>query len=195
MDAGDDRRRPPIRNRVPPMSDLTTPDSYPCEVVGVIGSEAAFAAAVAALQAAGFERTDLSVLASRDSIDAAGKPASTWRDALVALAGDARYEGALVASGAIFLAGGPLAATLAALIGAAVGGIAVKDVLEELTAKPHTAEFARSLEAGSVILWVRAGSKERYERARDVLIASGAGNVHPTWPIPSSAAQPASAAR
>ncbi|MDP7547632.1 MAG: hypothetical protein QGF20_10100, partial [Alphaproteobacteria bacterium] len=39
--------------------------------------------------------------------------------------------------------------------GAAVGGIAVKEILDEVTSTPHTEDFARSLEAGSVILWVR----------------------------------------
>lgn len=161
------------------LPEAATPARFPCEVVGVVAGEAAFTAAVATLLAAGFERADISVLASRDSIDAAGKPASSWRDALVALTGDLRYEGALVASGAIILAGGPVAATIAAVIGAAVGGVAVKDVLVEVTAKPHTAEFARSLEAGSVLVWVRAADAAAEARATSILTGHGAANVHP----------------
>lgn len=164
------------------------PGRFPCEVVGTIATKAAFSAALAALQAAGFERADISVLASHDSIDAAGKPTSRWQDALVAVSGEIPYEGALVASGAIMLAGGPLAATIAAVIGAAVGGIAVKDVLEEVTAKPHTAEFARSLEAGSILLWVRVADVRGLEKAEAILTAHGAANVHAAWPRPPVAA-------
>ena len=164
------------------MQEASGPTRFPCEVVGVITGEAEFRAAVKALLAAGFVRADLSVLASHDSIDAAGQPASTWRDASVALLGDLRYEVPLVASGAVLLAGGPVAATIAAVIGAAVGGVAVKDVLEEVTAKPHTEEFARSVDAGSLILWVNAVDGTRLESAERLLKEHGAINVHVAHP-------------
>ncbi|MFO1153196.1 MAG: hypothetical protein U1E42_05970 [Rhodospirillales bacterium] len=155
---------------------------FPCEVVGVIAKEAEFRAAVEVLLAHGFTRTDLSVLASHDSLDAAGKPATTWRDASVALVGDLRYEVPIVASGAVLLAGGPIAATIAAVIGAAVGGIAVKDVLEEVTAKPHTEAFARSVDAGSLILWVSVSDADRLATAERLLKEHGANNVHIAHP-------------
>ena len=148
------------------------------EVVGLFGDRDTFDAAVAALLAAGFERSDLSVLASHESLDAAGRPGKPWREALLALTGELKYEGPLVASGAIFLAGGPLAATIAAVIGAAVGGIAAKDLLEEITAKPHTEDFARSLQAGSVIVWVRVADDAQCDHALALLRESGAANVH-----------------
>ena len=100
----------------------------------------------------------------------------------MALTGEIKYEGPLVASGAIFLAGGPLAASIAAVIGAAVGGIALKDLLEEMTAKPHTEDFARSLAAGSVILWVRTVDASQERRAEEILTGNGAGNVHVARP-------------
>jgi hypothetical protein len=148
------------------------------EVVGLFASREAFDRAVEALLAAGFERADLSVLASHESLEAAGRPAKPWREALLAVTGELKYEGPLVASGAIFLAGGPVAASIAAIIGAAVGGIAIKDVLDEVTAQPHTEDFARSLAAGSVILWVRATDHSKRERAEEILEMSGATNVH-----------------
>jgi hypothetical protein len=151
---------------------------YPAEVVGLFADRDRLEGAIAALLGAGFERADLSVLASHDSLDAAGRPGKPWRQAMLALVGELKYEGPLVASGAILLAGGPLAASIAALIGAAVGGVALKDLLEEVTSKPHTEDFARSLAAGSVILWVRAGDATQERRAREVLAASCAGNVH-----------------
>ena len=111
---------------------------YPTEVVGLFADRDGFERAVATLLESGFERPDLSVLASHESLDAAGRPGKPWREAMLAMVGDLKYEGPLVASGAIVLAGGQLAATIAAVIGAAVGGAAVKDVLEEVTAQPHT---------------------------------------------------------
>jgi hypothetical protein len=148
------------------------------EAIGVFADLGSFETAVGALTAAGFTRTDLSVLASHESIDAAGKPEPTWKEVLTALVGEVRYEGPLVASGAVFLAGGPVAAAIAAIIGTAVGGIAVKELLEEVAAKPHTLDFARSLAAGSVILWVRAETPERQATAMGILASAGGTNVH-----------------
>lgn len=160
------------------MSGSQAAVQLPTEVVGVIDTREQFEAAVKALLAAGFERSELSVLASHDSIAAAGKPATSWRDALLAMVGELKYEGPLVASGAIFLAGGTVAATVAALIGAAVGGVAVRDVLQEVTAKPHTEEFARAVDAGSLILWVAVEDRSRLAEAMSILERTGATNVH-----------------
>ena len=148
------------------------------EIVGLFTERDSFDRAVAALLSSGFERADLSVLASHESLEAAGRPGKSWREAMLALVGELKYEGPLVASGAIFLAGGPVAATIAGVIGAAVGGAAAVDLLGEVTAQPHTEDFARSLAAGSVILWVRAPDEARQAKARDILTACGADNVH-----------------
>src|SRR5512134_3783231 len=148
------------------------------EVVGLFAERESFERAVEELLRNGFERADLSVLASHESLEAAGRPGKSWREAMLALIGELKYEGPLVASGAIFLAGGPIAATMAGVIGAAVGGAALVDLLGEVTAQPHTEDFARSLAAGSVILWVRAPDEARQAKARDILTSCGADNVH-----------------
>ena len=173
------------------MQDASGRGRFPCEVVGVIASEAEFRAALKALLADGFVRADLSVLAShelRSKRPAAPRPLG--EDALVALLGDLRDQVPLLASGAIVLAGGPVAATIAALIGAAVGGVAVKDLLEEVTAKPHTEEFARAVEAGSLILWVNVGDEAKLDNAVRLLREHGAGNVHIAHPATASALIP-----
>ena len=126
------------------------------EVVGLFAGRESFETAIEALTAAGFERADLSVLGSHESIDAAGAPGKPWRDVLTALVGEIKYEVPMMASGAVLLAGGPMAATIAGLVAAAVGGIAAKEIVDEVTLSPHTEDFARSLEAGGLILWVRA---------------------------------------
>ena len=121
---------------------------------------------------------DLSVLGSHESIDAAGEPGTPWKDIMTALVGELKYEGPLVASGAILLVGGTVSATIAGIIGAAVGGIAVKEILDEVTSSPHTEDFARSLEAGSVILWVRTPDEELERAATAILERNGGLNVH-----------------
>ena len=148
------------------------------EVVGLFADRESFEAAVAALTGAGFDRSDLSVLGSHESIDAAGKPGKPWREVLTAMVGEIKYEAPLVASGAIFLAGGPVAATIAGVIGAAVGTVAVKEILEEVTAKPHTEDFARSLAAGGAILWVRVPGDDWERRAVEILTRHRGANVH-----------------
>ena len=148
------------------------------EAVGLFADRESFEAAIEALKGAGFERADLSVLGSHESIDAAGKPGKPWKDILTALVGDLKYEGPLVASGAILLVGGTVSATIAGIIGAAVGGIAVKEILDEVTSTPHTEDFARSLEAGSVILWVRTPDQDLERAATAILEQNGGVNVH-----------------
>jgi len=148
------------------------------EVVGVLSSRDDFEAAVKALLDAGIEQSDLSVLSSHESLAVAGKPAKPWKEALTALVGEIKYEGPLVASGAILLAGGATAAMIAGIIGAAVGGVALKEILEEVAAQPHTDDFARSLDAGSVIIWVRIDDDATEARAISILQQCNAANVH-----------------
>ena len=148
------------------------------EAVALFSDRSEFEAAVAALTDAGFGRADLSVLSSHESIDAAGQPGRPWKDVVTALVGELKYEGPLVASGAILLAGGATAATIAGLIGAAVGVTATKEVLDEVTAKPHTEDFARALAAGGVILWVQADGEDREQAALAILAEHGGANVH-----------------
>ena len=148
------------------------------EVVGLLADRSQFDSTVNRLLDAGFSRPDLSVLASHQSIDAAGAPGKPWKDVLIALVGDLKYEGPLVASGAILLAGGATAAAIAAIIGAATAGIAAKELLDEVTSAPDTDAFARSLEAGSIIIWVRIKGPDQERAALDALNFSGASNVH-----------------
>ena len=157
------------------MGEQFNPDR---EVVGILSSRDDFEAAVKALLAAGIERSDLSVLSSHESLAVAGKPAKPWKETLTALVGEIKYEGPLVASGAILLAGGATAAMIAGIIGAGIGGVALKEILEEIAAQPHTEAFARSLDAGSVIFWVRVDNQNMEDRAISILQHCNAANVH-----------------
>ena len=148
------------------------------EIVGVFADTAGFERAVRQLIEKGFTETDLSVLSSHESIDAAKPDGRSPRDVMVALLGELRFEAPLVAAGAILLAGGPLAATIAAVIGAGLGGIALKEVLEEVTSTPNPEAFVSAVEAGGIVLWVRIQDKEQEQRAVAILNQCGGWNVH-----------------
>lgn len=148
------------------------------EMVGTFADRARFEAAVTALLKAGFSRSDLSVLASHDSLDAAGHEAKPWRDVLTALVGELKYEGPLVAAGLIAMAAGPTGAAIAGLVAAGVGGAAAKELLDEVSAIPDSEDFARALAAGSVILWVTVDDEAEVDTAKRALVEQGAGNVH-----------------
>lgn len=146
------------------------------EVVGTFADREHFQSAVDALLKAGFTRTDLSVLSSHESIDAAqGK---SWKDVVVTLVGELKYEGPLVAAGLIALAAGPVGAVLAGMVAAGVGGVAVKELLDEVAALPDSDAFAKALTAGSVILWVRAADSGAEAQAKSILHDAGAQNLH-----------------
>lgn len=148
------------------------------EVVGLFADRSHFEKAVDGLLKAGFARADLSVLSSHESLDAAGRPGKAWKDALTALVGELKFEAPLVASGIVYLAGGPVAGTIAAAVGAAVSGAAIKEVLDEVTSTPHTADFARAVQAGSVILWCAVGDDAAEAKAERIMAANGGQNVH-----------------
>jgi len=148
------------------------------EVVGTFADRAHFESAVEALIRAGFERHRLSVLASHDSLEVASAGQRSWRDGLVALVGELKYEGPLVAAGLIAIAAGPVGAAIAGLIAAGVGGAAIKEVLDEVASLPDSADFARALAAGSVILWVGIETAQEEESATSLLKAAGGANVH-----------------
>jgi hypothetical protein len=147
-------------------------------VVGIFTCRTDFDTAVEALLSRGFTRSDLSVLASHDSIDAASPEGRSWKDRLIGLVGELKYEGPLVTAGLIAIAAGEVGAVIAGLIAAGVGGIALKELTGELTARPHSAEFARAIAAGSIVLWVDASDSGREELAMTLLREAGGANVH-----------------
>ncbi len=157
--------------------DIAVPETT-LEAVGLFADRLSFETAVHHLLENGFTRTDLSVLDIHESIDVAGSPGKPWKEALRALVGEIKYEGPLVASGAILLAGGPTAALIAGVIGAATAGVVAKDLLDEVTATPHTESFANALSAGGVILWVACQNEVQEQTALKILEQYGGSNVH-----------------
>jgi hypothetical protein len=138
-----------------------------------------FHRAVANLLAAGFDASDLSVLASHDSLAAAGEPGGPEPKLLPAgLAEEIKYIAPLTVAGIVFLSGGPIAATVAALVGAGLGGAAFKELLDDYTAPRHAENFEAALRAGAALLWVRCEDSERELRATRILEGAGGRHVH-----------------
>lgn len=84
----------------------------------------------------------------------------------------------LTLAGFVLVSGGAVAAALAALVGAGLGGVAIKEVLDRYTANRHSSEFAAALQAGAVLLWVRCADTALEATAVRLLTEAGGRNVH-----------------
>ena len=152
------------------------------EAVASFADQVHFRRAIDNLFAVGFEPSDISVLAAHASLEAAGalagykKEVHPWLPA--GLADEMKYLGPLTIAGIIVLSGGPIAAGLAALVGAGLGGAALKEILDRYTAGQHSEDFAAALQAGAVLLWVRCEDAERELSATRILDEAGGRNVH-----------------
>jgi hypothetical protein len=145
------------------------------EAVASFARRADFERAVGGLKAAGFDSSDISLLGSHDSLATAGDgeegQAAGW-------AAEIKYLGPLTIAGIIVLSGGPIAATLAAVGGAGLGGAAIKELLDGYFAPPHKNEFIAALEAGALLLWVRVDDPAMEQVALRILTESGGRNAH-----------------
>ena len=146
------------------------------EAVASFPDHGHFRNAVAALLAGGFAPTDLSVLASHEPLSAADeKPGE-----LVAagLTGEIKYLAPLTVAGIVLISGGPIAATVAALVGAGLGGAALRELFDDYAAAPHREEFAAALAEGAALLWVRCADPDLELRALRILEEAGGRRVH-----------------
>jgi len=163
---------------VPDLNSSAAPVGTQREVVGLFADRTAFEKALQTLLAAGFTRSDLSVLSSHESLDVAAASGRDWRTVLTGLVGEVKYEGPLVAAGLIALAAGPVGAAIAGLLAAGIGTIAAGEFWAEITARPHSEHFARALDAGSIILWVLAPDDATEAKAKELLTQAGGANIH-----------------
>jgi hypothetical protein len=158
------------------MSEAATNFPVIREAVASFPDREHFRRAVNALLAAGFEPSDLSVLASHAPLAAADEKSS---EALMAgLSDEIKYIAPLTVAGIVLLSGGPITATIAALVGAGLGGAALKELFDDYTAAPHREDFATALKAGAALLWVRCADPEIELRALRILDESGGRHVH-----------------
>ena len=138
-----------------------------------------FRNAVSALLAGGFASDDLSVLASHDSLAVADEASGTPKEVLRAgLTDEIKYIAPLTVAGMIVLSGGPIALTIAALVGAGLGGAALKDLFDDYTASRHSEDFTTALKAGAALLWVRCRDPDTELAATRILEQAGGAHVH-----------------
>ncbi|MEX0921477.1 MAG: hypothetical protein WDZ84_01775 [Rhodovibrionaceae bacterium] len=162
------------------MNETPTPETptQVTEVVGRFDSREEFTAAVEALRKAGFPRDALSVLDTHQSLEAAKGERRAWQDVLSGMTSEVTYIGPLATAGIIAVAAGPVGAMIASLMAAGIGGLALREALEEVEATPDTEAFAKALEAGALLLWVWAEDSDGQAKARAILSANGAEDVH-----------------
>jgi hypothetical protein len=135
--------------------------------------------AVSSLLAAGFAPSDLSVLASHDSLAAAGEPDVSRPNFLPSgLNDEIKYLAPLTVAGIVVLSGGPIAAAVAALVGAGLGGAALKELFDDYTAPRHSSECRAALHAGAALLWARCEDPDRELTATRILEEAGGRHVH-----------------
>jgi hypothetical protein len=180
-------------------SDEVLERAWVREVAAIFHSRAALDEANDALLLAGFDRSDIDCLAELDQVNgelgsvyvAAGELADISRvprqpviepadvtGAQAVIVGIIAVLGAGAAAFAVLASnGGMVAAVVAALSAAVVGGIGVL-----VTARLFRSERSDSLEADmaarSIILWVRLRSPEREEKAQQILRNHGGRAIH-----------------
>jgi outer membrane lipoprotein SlyB len=169
------------------------------EAVGVFHDPDFLQAAVDQLLSSGFDRRELSLLASERAVE--DKLGHRYRrvaeleddprvprtayvslesigDAEGALIGGLMYIGAVVAGGAMVASGGTLAgAFLAAAMAGGAGGLA-GSALAKLIDYHHADYLQAQLDKGGLLLWVRTRDREHEQRAKSILERHSGEDVH-----------------
>lgn len=159
------------------MTDISVQPPAVRELVGLFADPAALTATIEALLADGFSHADVSVLSSHAAIEAAGK-GSGWRERLIPLISEKRYEVPLLTGAFIAIATGPVGAAIAGLVTAGVGAAALLEIFDEVVSLPNTQEFAQAVARGELILWVAVADDAAEARARMHLEHGGARGIH-----------------
>ncbi len=169
------------------------------EAVGVFDKYAQLQAAIDELLSSGFDRAELSLLASETAVveklghryrrveeieDDASVPRAAYvsteavGDAEGAMIGGLMYVAAGVLMGPVAFAGGSLVAIAsAAAIGAGLGGL-VGVPLAGLIAQDRARHIKEQLDHGGLLLWVRVWDAQREEKAVGILERHSGRDVH-----------------
>jgi hypothetical protein len=175
------------------------PDTIDREAVGVFHDEQSLQSAVDELLIAGFDRSQISLLAGHRAVaemlghdfervqELEDEPAVPTRafvgidsrtEGKAALAGGLLYVGAVTAGGAIILSGGTIAVGIiaAALAGGAGGviGAALGRYLDHRRSRSLNDQLAH----GGILLWVRTTDPGHEATALEILQRNGADDVH-----------------
>ena len=169
------------------------------EAVGVFHDRDKFEDAVDDLLSAGFDRSELSLLAGEQAVeqklghayqkvqeleDDAGVPRAAFVGnhslaiGRTGLIGGLAYVGAMVATGAVVASGGSVAAVIAAAAIAGGGGGLLGGWAARFLGRDRAKHLQHQLDHGGLLLWVRVRDEAHERRALDILARSGADDVH-----------------
>ena len=180
------------------MNDGATMETV-TEAVGLFHTAKEMQAAIDRLLEHGFDRADVSVLASEKAIaeklgdryrsvhdleddpyvpTTAFVPRESIGGAEGAVIGVLMYIPAAIGGLAVVASGGTLAAAVAALAISGTIGASVGTLLAALVGHNYAQEIEDHLKQGGLLLWVRTRDKEHEARATGILKEMGAGDVH-----------------
>jgi hypothetical protein len=169
------------------------------EAVGVFKDAGKMEDAVEELEESGFDRAEISLLASDDTVrqklghrfydaksleDDPAVPRKAFvstaaiGDAEGALIGGLMYAGALAAAGVTVASGGAFGALLAAAVAGGASGGLVGGVLASLVGESQARQIEDEIRHGGLLVWVRTPSEDDEKRALDVFRRNGAADVH-----------------
>jgi len=169
------------------------------EAVGVFHDRDSFQSAVEDLQSAGFDRAELSLLASAQAVEAklghayrkvqeleddAAVPRAAFvsdhslAEGRTGIIGGLAYIGAVAAAGAVVASGGSLAAVIAATAIAGGGGGLLGGWAASFLGSDRGRQLHHQLERGGLLLWVRVRDATHEQRALEILRRAGAEDVH-----------------
>lgn len=169
------------------------------EAVAVFDSADSLEGAIDALLRNGFDRSELSLLASEDVVkdklghaytrvedleDDPSAPTAAYistgsiSEAEGALIGAPMYVAAATAAGVTTAVGGPLAAIITAGAVAAGAGAAIGGVLASMVGQHHANYLQKQLDHGGLLLWVRTFTEADERKATDILTKHSGRDVH-----------------
>jgi hypothetical protein len=174
-------------------------DSTHTEAVAAFNDADTLQAAIDDLLSHGFDRAEISLLASEEVVEqklghayvraeeleddpetptVAYVSTESVGDAEGVLVGGLVYVGAVATAGAVVASGGTLAAVIAAAAVAGGAGGLIGTALATIVGDAHANSIQKQLDHGSLLLWVRTRDKAHEAKAVDVLSRHGAHDVH-----------------
>ncbi|MEZ5784981.1 MAG: hypothetical protein R3D62_00505 [Xanthobacteraceae bacterium] len=177
------------------------------EAVGVFDNPASLQEAIDELMESGFDRAELSLLASERTVEeklghhyekvkeleddpeiprTAYVSTESIGDAQGGLIGGLMYVGATAAAGAIVITGGTLAAAIAAAAVAGGTGGLIGSILARWVGDRQAQYLQEQLSHGGLLLWVRTWDAADEKRAADILARHSGRDVH-VHELPTSA--------
>jgi hypothetical protein len=169
------------------------------EAVGVFNRPEELQSAIDELLSSGFDRAELSLLASEHAVEEklghryekvsvlADDP-TVPREAYVSteaiggaeggLIGGLMYVGAVAAAGAIVISGGTLATAIGATMLAGGVGALIGSILAKWVGDHHSHYLQEQLDRGGLLLWVRTWDGEDEKLAVNILRKYSASGVH-----------------